>query len=51
MNYAIETGLGGMLYVRSFIKIGTGIHTLKPRLSQKPAFVFQNKESRLKMET
>jgi hypothetical protein len=28
MNYAVEMGSGVMIYVQSFIKIDSGIHTL-----------------------
>jgi hypothetical protein len=28
MKYAIQTGLGAMIYIPNFIKIGSGIHKL-----------------------
>jgi hypothetical protein len=28
MNYAVEMGSGAMIYVPSFIKIGSGVHKL-----------------------
>jgi hypothetical protein len=49
-------GSGAVIYVPSFIKIGSGIqkliggdtHTQTARWSHKPTLFFQNKESRLK---
>jgi hypothetical protein len=52
MKYAVEMGSGAMIYIQSFIKIGSGIQRLigdrhhGDRISL-PSF-FQNKESRLK---
>jgi hypothetical protein len=54
MKYAIEMGSCAMIYIPSFVKIGSGIHKFmeggKYRDSMvisKPTFIFQNKESML----
>jgi hypothetical protein len=54
MKYAIEMGSGVMIYLPSFVKIGSGIQKLTGDRetawrSHKPSlfFFFQNKESRL----
>jgi hypothetical protein len=60
MNYAVEMVLGFMIYISSFIQIGSaiqklmwGIHVQKHRqqsdLISLLYFSFQNKESRLNM--
>jgi hypothetical protein len=60
MKYAVEMGSGAMInvYVRSLIKIGSGIqkliggihrHTDSMMISQSYIYFFRNKESRLKM--
>jgi hypothetical protein len=53
--YAIEMGSGAMIYIPSFIKIGSsiqkligGIHRHAAWRSRKLTHFFQNKESRLK---
>jgi hypothetical protein len=56
MKYAVEMGSGAMIYIRSFIKIGSGIQKLiggihrqhGDRISLLPFFL--NKESRVKMK-
>jgi hypothetical protein len=58
MKYAIEMGSGAMIYIPSFIKIGSSIQDLirgiyrrrqqGDHISLLP-FFFQNKESRLKI--
>jgi hypothetical protein len=58
MKYAVEIGSGGMMYLPSFVKIGSGVkklmegihrHTDSMERFHKPAlFFFQNKESKLK---
>jgi hypothetical protein len=59
MKYAVEMGSVAMIYTSSFIKIGSAIqelvggthrHTNIQRAwkSDKPTFLFLNKESRLK---
>lgn len=52
----LETGLGAMIYIRSFIKIGWGVknltgntHTDSKVISYAYFYVFQNKKSMLKM--
>jgi hypothetical protein len=47
MDYAIAMGSGSLIYIPSFIKIGSaiykligGIHTQTARRSHKPAFIF-----------
>jgi hypothetical protein len=54
MKYAVEKGSGAMIYIPSFIKIGSGIQTLmgrgihrqyNNRISLLP--FFQNKESKV----
>jgi hypothetical protein len=57
-NYAIEMVSGAMIYVPSFITIGSGVqklmgggiqtHARTATWSHKPTLFFQNKESRLK---
>jgi hypothetical protein len=49
MKYAVEMGSGAMIYVPSFIKIGSGIQKLTRWIhrSHKPTLFFKNKESRL----
>jgi hypothetical protein len=60
MKYASEMGSGAMIYIPSFIRIGSGIQKLigargfkdtqTAWRSHKPTFIFfQNKESRLKV--
>lgn len=56
MKYILETGLGAMIYIRSFIKIGWGVknltgntHTDSKVISYAYFYVFQNKKSMLKM--
>jgi hypothetical protein len=59
MKYAAEMGSGIMTYKPSFIKFGSGIQNLMKDggftdtqtawRSHKPPFIFQNKESRLKI--
>jgi hypothetical protein len=57
MKYADEMGSGTMIYIPSFIKIGSGIQKLIRGDSQthrkngnlKSLLFFQNKESRLKI--
>jgi hypothetical protein len=59
VNYTVEMASGGMTYIPSFIKIGSGVQTLgrdactdthrqQDHLISLLLF-FQNKESRLKM--
>jgi hypothetical protein len=55
MKYAVKMGSGAMIYISSFIKIGSGIQKLTVSDSQTPrqhgdliSLLFQNKESRLK---
>jgi hypothetical protein len=55
MKYAVEMGGVAMMYIPSFIKIGSGIKNLIGVIHRhtgwrphKPAFIFQNKESKLK---
>jgi hypothetical protein len=43
-------GSGAIIYISSFIKIGSGNQNLIGRRSHKHISVFQNKESRLKMK-
>jgi hypothetical protein len=66
MNYAVEMGSGTIIYIPSFINIGSGIQKficgdthmhVCPHASAhtgtwplKPIFFFQNKESRLRMK-
>jgi hypothetical protein len=54
MKYAVKMGSGAMIYIPSFMKIGSGIqkliggtHRQHGDLIRLPVF-FQNKESRLK---
>jgi hypothetical protein len=56
MNYTVETSSGAIIYIPSFIKIGSGIQKLlgegihirtHSKVISKPLF-FQNKESQLK---
>jgi hypothetical protein len=56
MKYAVEMGSGAMIYILSFIKIGSGIeklirrgytHKQSARFSHKRTFVLQNKATRL----
>jgi hypothetical protein len=54
MKYAVEMGLGAMIYIPSITKIGSAIQQLVGGMhrhiawrSHKPTFIFQNKESRL----
>jgi hypothetical protein len=58
MNYAVEMDSGAMIYIPSFIKIGSGIRKLIRRDSKthRPhgdlislLLLFQNKERKLKM--
>jgi hypothetical protein len=60
MKYAVEMGSGAMVYIPSFITIGSSIqewrggytykhthtHTQAKRCSHTPTFIFQNKENR-----
>jgi hypothetical protein len=58
MKYAVEMGSGAMIYIPSFIKIGSGIQKLMGRGDSQThrqhgdcislLSLFQNKESRLK---
>jgi hypothetical protein len=62
MKYAIETGSSAMIYVPSFIKIGSGVHKLTGEIHRHTdaqthrqhgdrislLSFFQNEESRLK---
>jgi hypothetical protein len=55
MKYAVVMGSGAVIYIPSFIKIGSGIqklirgiHRHRQHGDLKPTFIFQNKESRLK---
>jgi hypothetical protein len=58
MKYATEMGLGAMIYVPSFIKIGSGIQKLIRGIRRHRQhgddisllLFFQNKESRLKIK-
>jgi hypothetical protein len=56
MKYAVEMGLVAMIYVPSFIKIGSGIQKLirwdtqTAWKSHKPTFIVLKKGSRLKIE-
>jgi hypothetical protein len=54
MKYAVEMSSGAMIYIPSFMKIGSGIQKLIERIhrqtawrSHKPTFIF-SKKSRLK---
>jgi hypothetical protein len=57
MKYAAEMGSGAMIHILNFIKISSGIQKLMGGYtdtqtawrSHKAAFIFQNKESRLKV--
>jgi hypothetical protein len=55
MKYAVEMGSGAMIYIPSFIKIGSGIQKLIGRIHRKHGdlisllLFLQNKESRLKI--
>jgi hypothetical protein len=58
MKYAVEMGSGAMIYISSFIKIGSGIQKLMGDDTQKHRqqgdlislhLFFRNKESRLKI--
>jgi hypothetical protein len=50
MKYTIEMGSGPMMYIPSFMKIGSAIQKMIERDAQtawsahKPTFIFQNKE-------
>jgi hypothetical protein len=48
MKYAGEMGSGDTIYIPSFIKIGSGIHTQAAWCIMRLLLFFQNKESRLK---
>jgi hypothetical protein len=59
MKYAVEMGSGAMIYIPSFIKIGSGIQkiieggltdTQTAWIAHKPSFICQNKERRLKVD-
>jgi hypothetical protein len=55
MKYAVEMGSGAVIYIQSFIKIGSGIQKLIDGYTQHGDrisvlfFFFQNKESGLKL--
>jgi hypothetical protein len=53
LKYAVEMGSGAMIYIQSFIKIGSGIQKLTLHRQQGDlislSLLFQNKESRLKI--
>jgi hypothetical protein len=58
MKYAVEIVSGAMIYIQSFVKIGSGIQKLKGEggfpdkykvlKSYKPTLIFENKGSRVK---
>jgi hypothetical protein len=51
MKYAVEMGSDAMIYMPSFINIGSGIQKLIDTqttwTSHKPTFIFSNNENRL----
>jgi hypothetical protein len=57
MKYAVEVGSGAMLYIPSFIKIGSGIQKLIEGIHRQHGdlslilFFFSNYESRLKINS
>jgi hypothetical protein len=54
MKYAVEMGFGAMIYIRSFIKIYSGIQKMMGGIHRQHGdrinllLFFQNKDSRLK---
>jgi hypothetical protein len=56
MKYVVEMGSGAIIYISSFIKIGLDIrswwggHTQTALWPHTPTFIYQNKESRLKVD-